>query len=309
VNPIEFRPIAKTSVTVSRLGVGTASLGDVFGPVADDAATGVVQECVAAGISYLDTAPLYGNGTSEERLGRALSSPDLPPMTLSTKAGRTLDPTSPNGFRFDYSPDAIRRGLDDSLSRLGRERIDILYIHDPDDHAHAVYHQAWPTLLRLKAEGLVGAIGFGMNQWQLPLEFVSRLQVDVVMIAGRYTLLDPSAGEEFLPACQERGVSVVVAGVFNSGILVNPVAGSWYDYKPATAPQIRRAREIRALAARHGVELPAVALHFALRHPAVTSVVVGAGSADTVRRNVDAAQQSIPEELWMELVEQRLVSA
>lgn len=303
----EPRVVSGKPVTLTAIGAGTASLGDVFGGVAEGAATELVAACLESGVRYLDTAPLYGNGLSERRLGAALAELGRPEVTISTKAGRTLDPESPEGWRFDFSRSAILRGLESSLERLGRDRVDVLYLHDPDSHEEEVYATAWPTLQELRAEGVVGAIGFGMNQWQLPLRFVQRLDVDVVMLAGRYTLLDTSGAFEFLPACEVAGVSVVLAGVFNSGVLIDPVDGAWYDYAPAEPTLLARARAIRAIAAEYGRSLPQLALQFAFEQPAATSVVVGVGSARNLRRNLDAVESSVPEGLIERLRSEGLV--
>lgn len=304
---IEQRTVGTTGVRISSLGVGTASLGDVFGEVDDGAAEAVVAACALSAITYLDTAPLYGNGLAETRLGAALDD-NRGGFTLSTKVGRTLDPDAPEGRVYDLSRDAILRGLESSLRRLDRDRVDIVYVHDPDDHEAEVYATAWPTLRELRDQGVIGAIGFGMNQWQAPLRFIGDLDVDIVMLAGRYTLLDTSAAEEFLPACLEKNVSVVAAGVFNSGVLANPVPGAWYDYAPASTEQLHRAQAIQAVGSEYGISLATLALHFAYSHPAVTSVVVGAGSQRTVARNVEALSTTVPDEVWVRLRDEGLVA-
>jgi D-threo-aldose 1-dehydrogenase len=293
----EPRPVSGRSVTLTAIGAGTASLGDVFGAVEEKAATELVAACLDSGVRYLDTAPLYGNGLSERRLGVALAELSQPDVTISTKAGRTLDPSAPDGWRFDFSRSAILRGFESSLDRLGRDRVDVLYLHDPDSHEDDVYATAWPTLQELREQGVVGAIGFGMNQWQLALRFVQRLDVDVIMLAGRCTLLDTSGASEFLPACEEAGVSVVLAGVFNSGVLIDPVDGAWFDYAPASPAVLARARAIRSVAAEYHRTLPQLALQFAFEQPAATSVVVGVGSARNLRRNLAAVESSVPEGL------------
>jgi D-threo-aldose 1-dehydrogenase len=304
----ELSPVIGSGVRLSTLGAGTSSLGDVFGPVDEAAAVGVVGACLANQVRYLDTAPLYGSGTSERRLGRALADLGQPDLVISTKVGRTLDASAPDGWRFDFSREAILRGLDSSLTRLGRDSVDIVYVHDPDDHEREVYREAWPALVELRDQGVVRAIGFGMNQWQMPLRFVERLDVDVVMLAGRYTLLDTSADREFLSTCIERKVAVVLAGVFNSGILANPVDGAWFNYQPASPELLYRARRMRDVAEFHGSTLAAIALQFALGHPAASSVVVGVGSAANLKRNVDAANSPVPTGLWEQLVSENLIA-
>ena len=300
LDPAELRKIADTPVLVSALGVGTASFGDVFGATNVAELFELAGDAVRAGVSYFDTSPSYGFGLAERRLGAALEFLDHPKVTLSTKAGRTLNETE-TAAHFDFSRDAILREFDRSLSRLTVDRVDILYLHDPDDHERAVYESAWPTLLELKAEGRVGAIGFGMNQWQLPTKFVDTLDVDVVLLAGRYTLLDVSAAATFLPLCQGRNVSVVLGGVFNSGVLVNPKDDAWYDYRPASYDLLERARAMRDTAAHHQVTLSHLALRFCAAHPAVTSTIVGVSSVRTFNANLSAFGHDISSYLWRDL--------
>lgn len=282
------------------LGLGTAGLGDVFGTVTDRAATEVLAAALARGIRYLDTAPLYGLGRAELRLGRAMAELGGPDVRLSTKVGRTLD-DSARGWHFDFGRDAVRRGLDQSLQRLGVDRVDVALVHDPDQHESQARDETLPALRELCEEGVVGAVGVGVNQWQLPLRWVLAGEVDVVLLAGRYTLLDQSAAVDLLPSCRRSGVSVVAAGVFNSGVLVDPVDGAWYDYAPVDASQLDRARRIRTVAADHGVALPTAAVHFVRRHPGVSTVLVGVAGADHVVANHDAWQCEVPDDLWGDL--------
>ncbi|MEU5262168.1 aldo/keto reductase [Amycolatopsis sp. NPDC021455] len=280
------------------LGVGTAGLGNVFGEVEDESAAEVVAAAAGAGVRYFDTAPYYGSGLAERRLGRALAVLPAGSFAVSTKVGRTL---TDGGCVFDFSADAVRRGIEGSLDRLGLDRVDIVYLHDPDDHEEEAATRAWPELCRLRDEGVVSAIGVGMNQWQMPARFVERLDVDVVLLAGRYTLLDRS-GERLLDRCGERGVDVVLGGVFNSGLLIDPRPGAWFDYAPATADVLDRARRMREVAASAGYDLAEAALAFAAAHPAVTSVLVGVTSAAQVRENLDAFHREVPHELLHHLI-------
>lgn len=307
MTPGDGTQIGDTTLTLSRLGVGTASLGNVFGDVNDGAAEQIVSAALANGVNYIDTAPLYGNGLSERRLGAAMRALGQPDVTFSTKVGRILDDSEPHGWRFDFTRDGILRSLDSSLERLDRDAVDILYLHDPDDFEDQVYREAWPTLESLRSEGVVRAIGVGMNQWQIPLRLVQRLSVDLVMLAGRSTLLDQSAIAEFLPACVEHKVAVVAAGVFNSGILIDPVDGAWFDYAPAAEEQLVRARQIRTILDTFGVSLPQAALHFAAAQPAVISTVVGVGSAQTLEANIRALRLVVPDAAWRELRRQGLI--
>ncbi|MFF1611686.1 aldo/keto reductase [Amycolatopsis sp. NPDC058278] len=268
------------------------------GASADGAAGAVVAAAAGAGVRYFDTAPYYGFGLAERRLGRTLARLPAGSFAVSTKVGRTL---AGDGCVFDFSADAVRRGLEGSLDRLGLDRVDIAYLHDPDDHEEAAAAEAWPELCRLRDEGLVSAIGVGMNQWEMPARFVERLDVDVVLLAGRYTLLDRS-GAQLLDLCGERGVDVVLGGVFNSGLLIDPKPGAWFDYAPAPADLLARAQRMREVAASAGYDLAACALAFAAAHPAVTSVLVGATSAGQLRANAEAFRREVPPDLLRRLV-------
>ncbi len=280
------------------LGLGTAGLGNVFGDVDDEAAAEVVAAAAGAGVRYFDTAPYYGFGLAERRLGPALARLPAGSFAVSTKVGRTL---TADGCVFDFSAAAVRRGIEGSLDRLGLDRVDIVYLHDPDDHEEQAASEAWPELCRLRDEGVVSAIGVGMNQWEMPARFVERLDVDVVLLAGRYTLLD-RGGAQLLDLCGERGVDVVLGGVFNSGLLIDPRPGAWFDYAPASADLVARAQRMREIANSAEYDLAACALAFAAAHPAVTSVLVGATSAEQVRANAGAFRREVPPDLLHRLV-------
>jgi D-threo-aldose 1-dehydrogenase len=281
-------------------------------------AAGAVDRAWAGGLRYFDTAPHYGLGLSESRLGAALAGWPRDRLTVSTKVGRMLeanpDPSGSDlaagGFavpdtlrrRFDFSAAAVRRSLEDSLTRLGLDRVDVVYVHDPDDHVDEAIAGAVPELLRMRDEGRVTAVGVGMNQWQAPLRMVRETDLDVVMLAGRWTLLDRS-GEPLLDECAARGVSVVAAAPFNSGLLARavPAAGALFDYGPAGPQVLARARELAAICARHGVALPAAAVQFPLRHPAVVSVVCGMRTGEQVGSTLDRFATVVPEAAWAEL--------
>ena len=232
---------------------------------------------------------------------------------LSTKVGRLLvEPGTPapsmfaedSGLerRFDFSADGVRRSLEDSLERLGLDRADIVLVHDPDDHLDEAIASALPALAALRDEGVVGAIGAGMNTVAPLVRIVREADVDCILLAGRHTLLDHSASAELLPLCVERGVSVIAAGVLNSGILGDPRDGATFDYEPASAARLEQARRIGAVCERHGVSLPVAATAFPLRHPAVACVLVGARSPDEVAADIEAMQRAIPDALWADLV-------
>ncbi|MDX8051288.1 aldo/keto reductase [Lentzea sp. BCCO 10_0798] len=303
-------------VAVSRLGFGGAPIGNLYREVSDEVAFGAVEAAWQSGVRYFDTAPHYGLGLSERRLGVALAGRPRDEYVISTKVGRLLEPFDgeglddegfavPRHFRRirDYSADGVKRSIESSLERLGTDRVEIVYIHDPDDHWASAFGEAYPALEDLRSQGVVGAIGVGMNQWEMPERFVRETDIDVVMLAGRYTLLEQPSLVSFLPACVDRGVSVVACGVFNSGLLSKPVvaADAKYDYEEAPAALVARARDIASVCERHGVTLPEVAIQFALGHPAVVSVVVGARTAEQMTANAAYFSASIPEDLWNEL--------
>jgi D-threo-aldose 1-dehydrogenase len=303
---------------VTRLGLGCAPLGNLFQAVADDDAVATVDAAWDAGWRLFDTAPLYGHGLSERRLGAALAGRPRDEYVLSTKVGRLLRPPAAGSTVatifvdapdldpvFAYSRDAVLRSIDESLERLGVDRIDVVHVHDPDDHEQAALDGAFPALIELREQGVVGAIGCGMNQWQMLDRFVDRVDLDCVLLAGRYTLLDPSGGDELLPHCLDRGVGVVIGGVFNSGLLADPDERATYDYASAPIHLVAQARAMAQVCTAHGVSLTAAALQFALAHPAVTSVLVGARSAAEVHSDATAAAVALPDDLWAELADAR----
>ena len=199
------------------------------------------------------------------------------------------------------------RSLDASLGRLGVSAVDIVYVHDPDRHEIEALDGALPTLIELREQGVIGAVGAGMNQWQMPLRFIRDLDLDVLLVAGRYSLLDASAADELFPECLERGIDVVLGGVYNSGVLANPRDGASFDYRPASDQHLTRARAIQDVARRHGVELRDVALAFSRAHPAVTTVLLGASGAQQVRDNIASWSTDVPGSLWTELLELALL--
>ncbi|MFF5212990.1 aldo/keto reductase [Streptosporangium sp. NPDC000396] len=304
------------AVTVTRLSFGAAGIGNLFTPVTDEAAILAVEAAWADGIRSFDTAPHYGLGLSERRLGAALRGHARAEYTVATKVGRLLAPVSrvegddlANGFAvpaahrrvWDFSADGVRRSLEASLDRLGLDRIDIAHLHDPDDHFAEAVGQAYPALEQLRAEGLVGAIGMGMNQSEMLTRFIRDTDIDAVLLAGRYTLLDQGAMAELLPEAARRGVSVIVGGVFNSGVLADPRPGATFDYATAPPELVDRALRMQAVCARHGVPLRAAAVRFALAPQSVTSVLIGARSADEVTDAVRLLDLDIPDALWQEL--------
>ncbi|MFC8516166.1 aldo/keto reductase [Streptomyces sp. NPDC057257] len=303
------------------LGLGAAGIGNLYTEVTDEQAYEAVAAAWQRGIRYYDTAPHYGLGLSERRLGAALREHPREEYVLSTKVGRRLEPRDgggddlANGFAvpathrriWDFTADGIRRTLDASLERLGVDRVDIVYLHDPDDHAEQAFREGYPALEKLRSEGVVGAIGAGMNQTEMLTRFVRETDVDVVLCAGRYTLLDQSALTELLPAAVERGVSVVIGGAFNSGLLADPKPGATYNYAAASPELLDRALRMNKVAERHGITLRAAALAFCAAHPAVTSVLVGARSAAEVQDCADQFATPVPAAFWQELREAGLL--
>jgi len=312
-------------LALTELGFGGSPIGNLYDAVDDDLAMGAVQAARDAGIRYFDTAPHYGLGLSERRLGAALREYPRDEFVVSTKVGRLLTPTGstdeqdPEGFVvpathrrvFDYSRDGVLRSLEGSLERLGLDRIDVVLIHDPDDHERDVLDGAAPTLSGLRSEGVIRGYGAGMNQSGMLARFVGRTDMDVVMVAGRYTLLDQSASRDLLPAALGRGVGVINAGIFNSGLLSRPRprADSRFDYRAVPRDVVRRTTRIALVCERFGLDLPTVAVAFAGRHPAVVSLVVGLRTADQVADLVARRRRTVPDELWAELAEQGLLDA
>jgi D-threo-aldose 1-dehydrogenase len=290
---------------LSPLGLGGAALAGLYEPVGEHAAAETLRSALDSGLTYVDTAPHYGLGLSERRIGAVLRERPRESFVLSTKVGRLIV-AGPGGVaerRWDFSRDGIRRSLEESLTRLGLDRVDIVYLHDPDEHEDEVSATAFPALAELRDEGVIRAIGAGMNQSAMLTRFVRRLDLDVVLCAGRYTLLDRSAGRDLLPACRERGVDVVIGGVYNSGLLASPGPDASFDYAPAAPELVARALKLAGVCDRFGVPLRAAAMQFPRRHEAVTSVLVGCRSAAEVADNVANARFVIPEQLWRELAE------
>ncbi len=314
---ISARVVERSGLLLTELGLGCAQLGNLYRAIDDEDAAATVDKAWELGIRYFDTAPHYGLGLSERRLGAALAGRPRDDYIVSTKVGRRLElldaryGRDDEGFDvpathrrvWDFSRDGVLRSLEQSLDRLGLDRVDLIFIHDPDDHWLEAVGQAYPTLEELRDQGVVAAIGAGMNQAQMLADFVRHTDVNVVMLAGRYTLLDQGALDELLPLCVERSVSVVAAGVFNSGVLARdePPEDAKYDYGPASSEMLRRARGIAEVCRTHDVSLPAAAIAFPLAHPAVAGVCLGARSAQQIGRSVDLYRQTIPAALWSEL--------
>ena len=315
-------------------GFGGAPLGNLFAPITDADAVALVRDAYANGIRYFDTAPHYGNGLSEHRIGAALRNVPRDDFLLSTKVGRLLvpDPHAPrdqNGFvgvlpfvqRWDYSYDGTLRSVADSLQRLGQARVDYVFIHDVARDAHGdaqpqrfreAMDGAVPALARLRAEGAIRGYGLGVNDWQVCIDALGHADPDLLLLAGRYTLLDQSALPELLPRCAARGVRVVIGGPFNSGILASgtrPADGRtpYFNYAPAPPDIVARATAIEDLCREHGVPLQAAALQFPRAHPAVACVLPGARSFAELTQNQAMVAAPLPDAFWRDLRARGLV--
>ncbi len=305
-------PLGRTSLQVTRLGLGTAPLGGLYAAVGDEVARATVDRAWELGLRWFDTAPLYGSGLAERRVGAALAARPRDAYALATKVGRLLVPggapeqefwgeTSGLAPVFDYSAAGTRRSLEDSLGRLGLDRVDVVHVHDPDEHVRAALEGAYPALAALRAEGAITAVGAGMNQAPALAELARAADFDCFLLAGRYTLLDQSGLADLLPLCAERGIAVIAGGVFNSGLLADPRPGARFDYNPVDDATLARALAVRQVCDRHDVPLAAAALQFPLGHPAVATVVVGARSPQEIADNVALFDLEIPGALWADL--------
>ena len=329
--------IGGQGLEVTQMGMGGAALGNLYEVVEEDGAAETIAGAYAAGIRYFDTAPLYGYGRSENRLGLELSRYKRDEFVISTKVGYSLVPRTqdeppespfvdvpPLDKAFDFSRDAVLRSFEESLKRLQTDYIDILFIHDPDegisiqpdfDDPHAVSHfsqameQVYPALDELRTQNVVKTIGAAMNQWQMLYDFAAEGDFDCFLLAGRYTLLEQAPALEFLPRCEEKGIRVIVGGPYNSGILATgAVEGAYYNYLPATPEVMDRTRQIQEVCARHNVSLQAAALQFPFGHPSIASVIPGARSSAEIESNVAFFEEQIPNDFWTELRDLSLVA-
>lgn len=307
--------LGRTAIEVTELGFGAAPIGNLYAEVAEKVALEAVEAAWRNGIRYFDTAPHYGLGLSERRLGEVLAGHPRRDFVVSTKVGRLLlandrpagSDLNIGGFAVpdslrrvrDFSADGVRRSLEASLARLGLDSVDIVLVHDPDDFVEQAITEAIPALIELRDQGVVGAVGIGMNQWHVPVRAVHQTDLDVVMLAGRWTLLDRS-GRQLLDLCAQRSVAVLAAGPFNSGLLARPwpADDSSFEYAIASTGQLARARALARLSSDLGATLPQLALQYPLRHPAVVSVVAGMRSADEVTANIRSLETAVDPDLW-----------
>ena len=321
--------IGRTGLMVSRLGLGGAPLAGLYQGVSDEQAARVVNTYLDHGLGFFDTAPLYGSGVSETRLGAVLSErvrnarvscDGRGSFVLATKVGRLLVPDPardqdvwsedlpPVGPVFDYSYDGTVRSLDESLTRLGLDKVDILHIHDPDNHYDEAMKGSYRALVRMRDEGVIRAVGVGMNQAKMLARFAQECDFDCFLCAGRYTLVDHTALKRLLPLCEERKISLIIGGPYNSGILAQgAVEGAKFDYRKAPPGIVERVRRVETVCGRHGTPLKAAALQFPLAHPAVAAVIPGARSPEEVDENVAMAEFEIPADFWAELRQEGLI--
>jgi D-threo-aldose 1-dehydrogenase len=333
MNRITRRKFGRTPLMVTDMGFGAAPIGNFLRPISEEVSGAMVQHAWDAGMRYFDTAPLYGHGLSELRLGQNLRWKTRDEFVFSSKVGRLLTPAprasidftpwvdaAPFTFRFDYSYDGAMRSLEDSLQRMAIERIDIAFIHDCDVFTHGVPQQkiyfkqamegAYKALLKMREQGVVKAIGFGVNEWQVCHEALKQGDFDGFLLAGRYTLLEQDSLDEFLPLCEKRNAAVVIGGGLNSGILATgAIPGAKYNYSPAPAHIMEKVKKIEAVCAEHNVPLPAAALQFLLAHPAIVSHVPGTRTVQQMEQNIAWISHPIPKQLWQELKRKELLRA
>lgn len=341
-------PLGKTNIMVPQLGVGTNPLGGLYEPISPEVAQATIKKCWDLGIRYYDTAPVYGYGNAERAVGAVLKTKPRDEFVLNTKVGRLLLKDGPDDREdtmviwegsqlykgtddvkpyFDFSYDGIMRSIEASQERIGIERFDFLHIHDPDWYPDEALEGAYKALDQLRSEGVIGAIGCGMNQWEILADFAMKKDFDCFLLAGRYTLLDQSALHKLLPICEEKGIAIINGGVYNSGILCNPdpesalkiergaeAIPSWmenvtYNYVPAEKEIIEKTVKIKEVCDRHEVPLMAAAIQFSLYHPAIPTILMGPRSPEQVEGNVEMFKFDIPNDLWNELKHEGLLPA
>ena len=302
----------KSGLQIPEFGIGTSPFGGLFASVSESSVADVISTSMEMGLNYFDTAPHYGMGSAEVRLGRNINHLPRSSFVVSTKVGRLIvpsekadDPGWENSTAaveriFDFSAAGIERSLLESLERLKMESVEMVFIHDPDGAADQAISEAYPVLERLRAEGIVKTIGIGITSNEIPTRFINETDIDVVLIALKYTLLDQSAGIELLPTALRKGVSVIAGGVFNSGILTNPKAGATFNYEPASPEVLARAQKLEEFFVDRGVSLAQAALQFPMQHPAISAILVGCRSADEVTTNVALYSKEIDSQIWSE---------
>lgn len=324
MQPGHMNKMGRVDLMVSAFAFGTAPIGNIFRPISEQNARAMIDTAWNAGVRFFDTAPMYGHGLSELRSGAALRWKERDDFVLASKVGRVLKPArradidftpwvdaAPFTMHFDYTYDGTMRAFEDSLQRLALERMDMCFIHDIDvftrgDEQPEVFAQAmdgaWRALEQLRSEGLVKVIGVGVNEWQVCHEALKQRDFDAFLLAGRYTLLEQEALDEFLPLCAERGAAVVVGGGFNSGILATgAVAGAKYNYAPAPQEVMTKVASIEKVCREFSVDLAAAALQFVVAHPSIPSFIAGTRTVEQLQQNLDWFSAAIPDQFWAEL--------
>jgi D-threo-aldose 1-dehydrogenase len=320
---LERKTLGKSGIEVTRVGLGCASLGGMYGDIPEEQAYEVVRRALSLGINVIDTAPLYGYGSSEIRVGRAVQGRNRNDLVLATKVGRLLVPKDQGGDtsqdanwgtdsplrpKFDFSYDAVMRSVEESLKRLQTDRIDILHIHDPDNHYEQALRGAYPALDKLRGQGVIRAASAGMNQSEMLARFAREGDFDCFLLAGRYSILEQGAMDELFPLCAEKNIGIMLGGTYNSGILASNLSvGAKFNYAEAPAHVLERARGLQTVAARHTVSLKAAALQFALAHPQVTCIIPGTRVPDRVNENLKLVDEPIPSTFWAELKAENLI--
>lgn len=311
--------LKRSELEVTRLSLGTAPLGGLFASVSDKDGDELLNSALDLGINYFDTAPQYGHGVAEIRLGRALQNAKVP-FIVETKVGRVLKrvegvepekwfPDAPRDIVpiYDYSKAGIRQSFEESLERLGLPHIDIVLMHDAEDYIPDAINNAFPVLADLRSQGLIKAVGLGMNYVEPALEIMKNTDLDIALIAGRYTLLDQIAQEELFPYALANNIDISMGGVLNSGVLANPAPGATYNYLPASDEIIARAKKICDFLKERSIPLIAAAVQFPMRHPAVTSIVTGPRNVSELQTYIEGFDFPIPDSVWVELENSGLV--
>ena len=302
----------KSGLQIPEFGIGTSPFGGLFAAVSESAVQDVISTSLEMGLNYFDTAPHYGKGSAEQRLGQNINEHPRSTFIVSTKVGRLLvpsekvdDPGWENSATsveriFDFSASGIERSFSESLERLKMDSVEMVFIHDPDGSPDQAIHEAYPVLEKMRDQGIVKTIGVGITSNEIPTRFIEETDIDVVLIALRYTLLDQSAGEKLLPKALERGVSVIAGGVFNSGILTSPKNGATFNYETASPEILERAQQMEVFFKERGVSLAQAALQYPMRHPAISAILVGCRSKFEVKSNVDLYNEKISDAVWDE---------
>jgi D-threo-aldose 1-dehydrogenase len=321
MDPLAKVQIGKTSLRVTRLGLGGAPLGGLFEDVETGEAIATIRRAIELGINFFDTAPLYGHGKSEMRMGGALRGIPSDSRVLATKVGRVLDPVEPGSLAkdefdnpapfkpvFDFSYEGVMRSFNESLRRLALDRVDILHIHDPDDYYEPAIEGAYRALDQLRREGRIKAVGAGMNQAEMLARFARAGDFDCFLLAGRYTLIDHTGLRELLPLCVEKHISIIIGGPYNSGVLASGSrTGAKFNYADAPPAILEKVRKVEQVCARHNVPMKAAALQFPLAHPAVAAVIPGARSVAELEENFRLISHPSPADFWADLRKVNLI--